>query len=59
VTKLNAQLQRACVAPKIQAVLTAQGATCVAGSPDDFAQFVKAERVKWGDIVKKSGAKID
>ena len=24
-----------------------------------FAEFVKKEQVKWGDIVRKSGAKID
>ena len=59
VTKLNAEIQRACAVPKIQASLSVQGATCATGSPEQFAQFVKKERVKWGDIVRKSGAKID
>ena len=59
VAKLNAEIQRACVAPKVQAVLATQGAVCATGSPEEFAAFVKKERVKWGDIVKKSGAKID
>ena len=59
VQKLNAQIQRACTAPQVQTAFAAQGATCEAGSPEQFARFVKAERVKWGDIVKKSGAKID
>jgi tripartite-type tricarboxylate transporter receptor subunit TctC len=59
VTKLNAEMQRACVTPKVQAALAVQGATCAGGSPEQFAQFVKKERVKWGDIVKRSGAKID
>ena len=57
--KLNAEIQRACAVPKIQASLSVQGATCATGSPEQFAQFVKKERVKWGDIVRKSGAKID
>jgi tripartite-type tricarboxylate transporter receptor subunit TctC len=59
VDKLNAEIQRACTNPKLVAVLAAQGASCATGTPEQFAQFVKNERVKWGDIVKKSGARID
>ena len=59
VKKLNAEIQRACTNPRLVAALTAQGASCVASTPEQFAQFVRQERVKWGDIVKKSGAKID
>jgi tripartite-type tricarboxylate transporter receptor subunit TctC len=59
VNLLNAEIARACVAPKVQAALATQGAVCATGSPEQFVQFVKKERVKWGDIVKKSGAKID
>ena len=59
VDKLNGEIRRACAAPKVQTTLAAQGAVCATGSPEQFAQFVKAERVKWGDIVKRSGAKID
>jgi tripartite-type tricarboxylate transporter receptor subunit TctC len=59
VAKLSAEMRRACVAPKVAAALTAQGATCANDTPEQFAQFVKKERVKWGDIVRKSGAKID
>jgi tripartite-type tricarboxylate transporter receptor subunit TctC len=59
VSKLNAEILRACASPRVQAPLTVQGASCATGSPEQFAQFVRKERVKWGDIVKKSGAKID
>lgn len=59
VKKLNAEIQRACTSPKVLQALNAQGASCATGSPEQFAQFVKKERAKWGDIVKKSGAKID
>jgi tripartite-type tricarboxylate transporter receptor subunit TctC len=59
VMKLNAEMHKACVSPKVQAALTSQGGVCAAGSPEEFAQFVAKERVKWGDIVKRSGAKID
>ena len=59
VTKLNAGIQRACTSQSLQAKLATQGAVCSTGSPEQFVQFVKKEQVKWGDIVKKSGAKID
>jgi tripartite-type tricarboxylate transporter receptor subunit TctC len=59
VAKLNTEIQRACTAPKVQAALATQGAVCATGSPEQFVQFVKQERIKWGDIVKRSGAKID
>jgi tripartite-type tricarboxylate transporter receptor subunit TctC len=59
VMKLNAEIQRACTSARVQASFAVQGSSCAAGSPEEFAQFVKTERVKWGDIVRKSGAKID
>ena len=59
VSKLNAEIQRACASPRVQSTLAAQGAVCAGGSPEQFVQFVKKERVKWGDIVRKSGAKVD
>ena len=39
--------------------LGALGAEIVADSPEEFAAIVKAEVVKWSDVVKKSGAKVD
>jgi tripartite-type tricarboxylate transporter receptor subunit TctC len=27
--------------------------------PGEFAQFVRAERIKWGDVVKSAGVRID
>jgi tripartite-type tricarboxylate transporter receptor subunit TctC len=59
VSRLNAEIQRACTSPRVQATFPVQGLSCATGSTEQFAQFVKAERVKWGDIVRKSGAKID
>ena len=59
VNRLSAEIGRACAAPKVQTALSAQGAVCATGTPEQFAQFVKKERVKWGEIVTKSGAKID
>src|SRR5664279_2227946 len=35
------------------------GAEIVADSPEEFAALVKSEVVKWSEVVKKSGAKVD
>jgi tripartite-type tricarboxylate transporter receptor subunit TctC len=31
----------------------------VGGTPEQFADYVKKETVKWAEVVKKSGAKLD
>ena len=35
------------------------GAEPVGNSSEEFGAIVKAEVVKWADVVKKSGAKVD
>src|SRR5258706_7015543 len=59
VAKLNAEIQKACASPRLLATLAAQGGACAPGSPEQFTQFVKKERMKWEEIVKRSGARID
>jgi tripartite-type tricarboxylate transporter receptor subunit TctC len=39
--------------------LAAVGNQCVGGTPSEFAGFIAKERLKWADVVKKAGAKID
>ena len=45
--------------PEITRSCGGLGAEIVADSPEEFAALVKAEVVKWADVVKKSGAKVD
>ena len=59
VTRLNSEIQKACTSQALQAKLATQGAVCSTSTPEQFAQFVKKEQAKWGDIVRRSGAKID
>ena len=35
------------------------GVEPVANSPEQYKAFVAAEIVKWADVVKRSGAKVD
>jgi tripartite-type tricarboxylate transporter receptor subunit TctC len=45
--------------PDVAAQLKQLGAEPAPSSPDQFAEFLKSERVLWQGVVKASGAKID
>lgn len=59
ITRLNTEIAKVCASPAFQAKIAATGSVCATGSVEDFVAFTKSERVKWGDIVKRSNAKID
>ncbi len=59
VNKLNAEIMRIMRLPDVQANLPKQGLTFNAGSPQQFASFVKSEKEKWGQLVKAIGVKAD
>jgi len=35
------------------------GAEPVTMTPDEFTQYTKTERAKWGEVVKAAGVKIE
>ncbi len=57
--KLNAAAVKVLAAPDLQARFALQGAEVVANNPDEAMAMVKADIVKWAEVAKKSGAKID
>src|SRR6185295_19200796 len=59
VVKLNAEINKALQSPILRERYAAIEAEPVGGTPEEFAAFVKKETVKWADVVKKSGAKLD
>ncbi|HEX4886388.1 MAG TPA: tripartite tricarboxylate transporter substrate binding protein [Casimicrobiaceae bacterium] len=59
VRRLNAEIVRIVNAPDVREKLVALGAEPAPNTPEEFAAMVKAEVVKWADVVKKSGAKVD
>ena len=59
VTKLNAEINKALQSPELRERYAAIEAEPTGGTPEQFAAFVKTEAVKWADVVKKSGAKVD
>jgi tripartite-type tricarboxylate transporter receptor subunit TctC len=59
VLKLNAEINKALQSPALKTRYAAIEAEPVGGTPEQFAEFVKKERVKWAEVVRKSGAKVD
>jgi tripartite-type tricarboxylate transporter receptor subunit TctC len=59
VTKLNAEINKALQSSELRERYAAIEAEPTGGTPEQFAAFVKTESVKWADVVKKSGAKVE
>jgi tripartite-type tricarboxylate transporter receptor subunit TctC len=59
VKRLNAEIVKIINMPDVREKLLALGAEPVGDTPEQFGAYVKTEVVKWSDVVKKSGAKVD
>ena len=57
VTKLHGEATRALKQPDVVERLARDGASPVANTPEETAQVIDREIVKWGEAVKASGAK--
>ena len=57
--RLNADLNKSLQNPALKEKLLALGMEPMPGTPAQFVSFYKDEAVKWGKIVKASGAKAD
>jgi tripartite-type tricarboxylate transporter receptor subunit TctC len=59
VMKLNAELNKALATQTIKDRFAAMGAEPAPATPQQFGELIRSEYVKWGDVVRRSGAKID
>ncbi len=59
VAKLNAAIVKVLAQPDVRKKLAEQGAEAVGDTPEQFAAFIQKESVKWGRVVKESGASVD
>jgi tripartite-type tricarboxylate transporter receptor subunit TctC len=55
--RLSDAARNAVAAPEVRRRIETEGASPVGNSPDEFAAFVQKEIVRWGKVVKYSGAK--
>ena len=59
IDRLNGAINENLMSPETQANLAKFSAIAKIGTPQDFAAFLAEEMVKWADIVKLAGARID
>ncbi|CAB3682907.1 Bug family tripartite tricarboxylate transporter substrate binding protein [Achromobacter kerstersii] len=59
VEKIQRDVAAALQQEPVRAQLQAQGATPSGNTPTQFKQFMAQETVKWAEVVKTSGAKVD
>jgi len=59
VQRLNGVVVKALKTPELQAKLADLGFEIAGGTPEQFAAWIKTELVKWGKVVKDSGAKAE
>ena len=59
VARLNAEINKACLSPTLLEKFATFGNSCLGSTPAEFADLVKKETVKWAEVVKISGAKVD
>ena len=59
VGKLNKEIVRILALPDVKERLISQGAEPVGDTPEQFAQYIKAEAAKWGKVIKSLNLKIE
>jgi tripartite-type tricarboxylate transporter receptor subunit TctC len=59
VNRLSAETMHGMQTAAVRDLLGKAGFDVVAGTPDDFARWIKAESAKWSRVIEASGAKVD
>lgn len=59
VQKLNAEINKVIVSPSAKEKFAAIGADPSPAPPEAFASLIRRENVKWAEVIRRSGAKID
>lgn len=59
IERLNREINAILQSPEVRQRVEAAGWDPVGGTPGQFADYLKAERLRWAPIVARSGARID
>jgi tripartite-type tricarboxylate transporter receptor subunit TctC len=59
VDKLNAAINRAIQSAAFQERFAAIGDESAGGTPEEFLALIRSDAVKWGEVIRRSGAKLD
>src|SRR6266446_2486590 len=59
VTRLNAELVKAMHAPDLKERLAAMATDPATSTPEEFADYIKREIAKWGEVVRQAGLLLE
>lgn len=59
VDRINAASTRALTSDKVKPRLAAEGADAAPGTPEQFRDFIIAERTRWGDVIRRAGVRAE
>ena len=59
VTRLNGEILNLLSAPEFQERLKDEGGRALLMTPEQFSEFIRREAVRWANIVREVGAKLD
>ena len=59
IDKLNAAINKAIRSPTFRERFAAIGDEPAGGTPEEFAELIRADSEKWGEVVRRSGARLD
>ena len=59
VARLNAEAVRAVQAPEVKERMLRFGGVPVGSSPEEFVEFLRAERSKWGKLIREAKLQLD
>lgn len=59
IQRIDDALIKAMASTELKQKIIEQGGDPVAETPEKFSAFIQSETVKWGKIVKDSGASVD
>jgi tripartite-type tricarboxylate transporter receptor subunit TctC len=56
---VNAEARKAFDSPDVRQRFVSQGATLPLGTPEELAAHTNAERVKWGDVIRRANIRLE
>lgn len=59
VDRLNKEITKVLAIPEVREKYASLSLEIIGGTPQQFADFIKADLLKWAKVVKESGAKVD
>ena len=60
VSRINADVQKVFADPEFRENFLGPSLLgSITGSPDEFAEFIRAEAVKWSKVIKDANLKVD